>query len=181
VACGALMAAGVAFAGRSAIVNEQEAAQSWKPDPTQKKFVPGYPSTAANPRSDVCVTIGYLIQKDGSTTNFTELKSWSSDSPDRAPKPSESAPYVQIAAAVVSRTKYVRVEPKVHPVYTSSTFAFDGSKSLGEQAIRAHCLIEDLPKYVAELKEKAANQGIEHAREDAYRQRLGERQAQGGQ
>jgi len=181
VGCAALLVAGIASAGRANIVNEKDAAQTWKPDPNGQHYVPGYPTKALNPRSDACVTVGYLIQKDGSTTNFTELKSWSSDTPDRAPKPSESEPYVQLAAAVVARTKFVPVQPKAHPVYTSATFAFDGSKSLGEDAIRAHCLIEDLPKYVAELKEKAANQGIEHAREDTYRQRLMERQAQGGQ
>jgi hypothetical protein len=177
VGCAALLVAGLASAGRTAIVNEKQASETWKPDPTQQKFVPGYPSKAANPQSDACVTIGYLIQKDGSTTNFTELKSWNSAIPDRAPKPAESEPYVQISAAVVSRTKFVPVQPKAHPVYTSATFAFDGSKSLGEQAIRAHCLIDDLPTYVAELKEKAANQGIEHSREDKYRQQLSERQA----
>ena len=181
VGCAALLAAGIADAGRTTIVNEQDAVQSWKPDPAQQRFAAGYPSTAANPRSDACVTIGYLISKDGSTSNFTELKSWNSAYPGREPKPAESQPYVQIAAAVVSRTKYVSVQPKARPVYTASTFVFNGSKSGGDDGIRAHCRIEDLPKFVAQMKEQGSKRGIEHAREDQYRQRLSERQAQGGQ
>ena len=181
VGCAALLLVGIASAGRPTVVNEADVGASWKLDPAQKRYAAAYPSNAKNPKSDACVTIGYLINADGSTGNFTELKAWNSDTPERAPKPAETEAYVQIAAAVISRTKFVPVAPKARPVYTSATFAFAGSQSQNGDAIRAHCKIDDLPTYVAELKEKNHNQSIEHAREDNYRQRLSERQAQGGQ
>jgi hypothetical protein len=57
-------------------------------------------------------------------------------------------PYVQSAAATVSLWKFAPVG-KARQIYTSSSFAFAGSKALGEEEIRARCRIEDLPAFVA--------------------------------
>jgi len=151
--------AGLALAGaRVAIVNESSLADKWAPDPTQTHYVAGYPSNAADKSADVCVTIGYEVGDNGSTSDFTELKSWTSAHPDGLLAAEEAAPYTQIAAAVVSRTRYVPVG-KAHAVYTSSTFAFDGSNPLGEDAIRAHCQIADLEDFVAQLKSQSKKKG----------------------
>jgi len=151
---GALFA-GLALAGsRVAIVNEEALAQMWAPDPTQTHFVAGYPSNAADQSADVCVTIGYQVGDKGITSDFTELRSWTSAHPDGVLAAEEVAPYTQIAAAVLSRTRYVPVG-KAHAVFTSSTFAFDGSNPLGEEAIRAHCQIADLQDFVGQLQSQS--------------------------
>ena len=164
-----LLAAGLASANRIDIVSEQQAAQSWLPDPAQQKFVAGYPSTAADPTRDVCVNVGYLINADGSTSNFTEMKTWAAGAPDGVAKPAETQPYVQVAAAVVSRWHFVPVG-KPHSIYTSASFAFDGSKKLGEPAILGNCRIDDLPTFVARAKAKADSRG-DLARTHAERMR----------
>ena len=158
-ALGGALFASLALAGsRVAIVNEAALAQMWAPDPTQTHFVAGYPSNAADPSADVCVTIGYQVGDKGITSDFTELRSWTSAHPDGVLAAEEVAPYTQIAAAVVSRTRYVPVG-KAHAVFTSSTFAFDGSNPLGEEAIRAHCQIDDLQDFVEQLQEQSKKKG----------------------
>jgi hypothetical protein len=150
---------GLAFAGgRVAIVDEAALAERWTPAPGQPHLVPGYPSNAADKSADVCVTIGYQVGSDGSTSDFSELKSWTSAHPDGLMAANEAEPFTQIAAAVVARRKFVPVG-KPHAVFTSATFAFDGSQPLGEEAIRAHCQIEDLHSFVAQLQARARAQG----------------------
>jgi hypothetical protein len=154
-----LMLAGLAFAApRVLIVSESALAEKWTPDPTAQKVVAGYPGNAIDKSHDVCVSIGYEIGEDGKTSAFNELNSWTSGSVDGAATPMEVTPYSQLAAAVVSRYKYVPVgKPKT--VFTSATFAFSGSKALGEDAIRAHCAIANLNDFVAQLKSKAKDKG----------------------
>lgn len=158
-AAGGLLLAGLACAsGRVAIVDAASLADKWTPDPTAPKVVAGYPSNALDKSHDVCVSIGYEIGQDGKTSGFSELNSWTSGSADGAATPEEITPYSQIAAAVVSRYKYVPVG-KPHVVFTSSTFVFDGSKTVGEAAIRAHCDIANLSDLVAQIKAKSQDKG----------------------
>ena len=148
VATGAFLAAAAALAsGRITIVSEHEAAQSWTPAPGPR-IVAGYPKSAADPGQDVCVTIGYLIDKEGKTSNFVAMKSWSSAADKGKAAEAALEPYVQSAAATVSLWKFAPVG-KVRQIYTSSSFAFAGSKALAEEEIRTRCRIEDLPAFVA--------------------------------
>jgi hypothetical protein len=159
LAAGGLLVAGLACAsGRVTIVSAAALPEKWTPAPDAPKVVAGYPSNAVDKSHDVCVSIGYEIGADGSTSGFNELNSWTSGAPDGAATPMEITPYSQIAAAVVSRYKYVPVG-KPHVVFTSATFAFDGSKTQGEAAIRAHCDIANLNDFVAQLKSKSQDKG----------------------
>jgi len=154
-----LLVAGLAAANpRVTIVSADELATQWTPDPAVQKVVAGYPSNAIDKSHDVCVTIGYEIGEDGKTSGFNELNSWTSGTEDGAATPAEVTPYSQISAAVVSRYHYVPVG-KAKKVFTSATFAFDGSKKVGEAAIRSHCEISNLKDYVAQLKSKKNDKG----------------------
>jgi hypothetical protein len=153
------LVAGLAFASpRVIVVSEGSLAERWTPDPAAQKVVAGYPSNAVDKSHDVCVTIGYEIGEDGKTSGFNELKSWTSGTPDGVATPVEVTPYSQIAAAVVSRYKFVPVgKPKT--VFTSATFAFNGSKQAGDDAIRAHCTIANLNDFLAQLKAQGGDKG----------------------
>jgi hypothetical protein len=164
-----LLASGVASAGRIDIVSEAQLAQAWQPDPNAKAYVAGYPDAVSDKSRDVCVNIGYLIKVDGSTSDFTEMKTWSSDAPEGKPKAEDARPYVQLAAALVSQRRFVPVS-KPRSVYTSATFAFDGSNSLAEEAILERCRIDDLPTFVARAKSRADSRGdLSRARADRER------------
>ena len=154
----ASLATGLALGNRIDIVSEAQAPRLWQPDPGQRQYVAGYPDAAPDKSRDVCVSIGYLIRPDGSTANFTEMKSWSGATAGGVLGQAEAAPYVQVAALVVSRWRFVPVA-RAHSIYTSASFAFDGSKALGEAAIRDRCRIDDLPGFVARAKSRADSRG----------------------
>ena len=148
VATGALFATAALASGRITIVSERDAAQSWTATPETARYVAGIPKNAPDPGQDVCVTIGYLIDNEGKTSNFVEMKSWSSKAGELKAGNAEVGPYVQVAAATVSLRRFTPVG-KARQVYTSASFAFPGSKSLPEADIQARCRIDDLPAFVA--------------------------------
>ena len=149
VATGVLLpAAAVLASGRITIVSEQDAPKSWAPAPGVVRVVAGYPKSTTDASKDVCVTIGYLIDNEGKTSEFVEMKSWSSAAGEGKPDEAELRPFVQSAAATVSLWRFAPVG-KVRQIYTSASFAFAGSKALPEEEIRGRCRIADLPAFVA--------------------------------
>lgn len=171
-AAGAMLLAFVASAsGRVAIVSEHQVGEDWTPAPDLPRVLVGYPASAADKSRDVCVSIGFMIEKDGSTSNFSHVKSWSSATPDAEPAPEQLQPFVQSAAAAVSMWKFVPATRKPRPVYTSAAFVFEGSQSPGPDAIRARCRIENLTAFVSQAKEREARKGdLERGRQERNRQ-----------
>jgi hypothetical protein len=156
------------FAGQVSFVSEHLAAKSWVPAPGQARVVAGYPANAVGKERDVCVNIGYLIKPDGSTANFTQLKTWSSSGGDE-PAQREVEAYVQLAAAAVTRWRFVRAQPKAHSIYTSATFAFEGSRLLSAEDIRARCRIADLLDYIGKATVATTNRRWIFRRSDRLR------------
>lgn len=157
LAVGALLAAVCASAAsRVGIVSEHTLAETWIPAPDAPRVVPGYPASASESTGDVCVNIGFMIEADGKTSNFAELRSWSSATPDAAPPAKLAQPFVQSAAAAVSMWRFVPTKGKARPVYTSASFAFDRSRTQAAEAIRAHCRIEDLAGLIAHARSEQA-------------------------
>lgn len=146
--CALLLAFAAGASGRVGIVSEHRLAREWTPGPGHPHEV-AYPVAAADKSPDVCVSIGFMIQPDGTTTDFTELKSWSSASAEAAPSQAAVGIFVQSAAALVSRWRFVPTKPRPRPVYTSASFAFDGGHPLAPEAIRERCRIGDLAAFVA--------------------------------
>lgn len=171
-AAGALLLAFAAGAsGRVAIVSEHEVAEKWKPAPDAPRVVVGYPASVADKLRDVCVNIGFMIEMDGSTSNFSQVKSWSSATPDGEPAAEQLRPFVQSAAAAVSMWKFVPATDKPRQVYTSAAFVFEGSQSPGPEAIRARCRIENLTAFVNQAKSRQAQRGdLERGRQERNRQ-----------
>ena len=157
---GLLAAIGTATAGRIDIVSEADIASSWVPAPDAPRVIAGYPASAADKAQDVCVNIGFLINKDGSTSNFIQMKAWSSRAPMGAePKPELVQAYVQTAAAAVSMWRFVPAAGKAKPVYTSASFAFEGSKSATAAQIVENCRIPDLQAFVEQAKQDENRRG----------------------
>lgn len=149
IAAGTILLAGsLAASDRIEIVSETEVGQYWTHAPGVPKVVAGYPSAASDRSQDVCVNIGYLIAPDGQTAEFFEMDSWSSASRGGRPKQKQVEAFVQIAAAAVSRWRFAPVGERPQPVFTSTTFAFDGSKTLSVDAIRQRCAIPNLQAFV---------------------------------
>jgi hypothetical protein len=144
-----LAATSVADAARTRIVSEARLAEDWRPATGLAWSLPGFPSGIDRRDRAACVNLGFHIDARGLTSGFVELKSWSSQSPTRIPGASEIEPFVQLAAAAVSRWRFEPVGSRPHPIFTSMSFAFDGAGRDASGRIRAQCRIDDLPDFLA--------------------------------
>ena len=144
-------------AGRVAIVSEPQLREHWLPGPEANRYVAGYPAAATDKSLDVCVAMGYLIGEDGATSDFVALDTWSSASPTEVPDAAAVQSYVQTAAAVVSMWRYLPAGKKPRPVYTATTFVFEGNQATpgGHDQLRDRCRIGDLQAFIAEKRTAA--------------------------
>ena len=155
----AVFAAGTVAAGRLEIVSEHRSGENWKPAANSPVVTVGYPAAAADKSADVCISIGFMIQGDGTTSDLTGLSAWSSAAPDGHPAPQVAEPYVRSAAAAVSMWKFEAVKARPRPIYTAATFAFEGSGKLAPDAIRQRCRIDNLVSFISRAQDKLRETG----------------------
>lgn len=132
------------------VANEGGIARQWTLAPGATLPVPAYPEIYKSSGAEVCVAIGYLLNADGTTSDFSLLKSWSSDEPSQS-QDGYWALFATDASNALARWRFapraeVR-EPK--PVYTVATFLF-GAKDTAQ--LRSRCSIPDLPFHLVELR-----------------------------
>lgn len=168
-----LFAAGVAFAGgKRLFVNEADLGQHWVA--TYAPNVAPYPTEIADRSRDVCVSIGYQIDKNGKQGGYVVLRGWYSDKPDVDSNVDDA--FVQMAAGLISMWKFAPSPqgPAKRALFTSSSIIFVGNKKSDPAAIRSHCQIADLDAHIASMQDKEGNRG-DMNREALERQRRQQR------
>ncbi len=114
---------------------------------------PVYPEGHAQDQQQVCLTVGYLLNADGHTSDFALLKSWNSKGNLRPDNPLWAA-FAGSAARALAQWQFVP-KPEITspaPVYTAATFVFGSGDAA---ATRAHCMIPDLAARLVELRRDA--------------------------
>ena len=138
---------------RISIVNEGGIRDAWALAPGATLPVPAYPAAYAAEQAETCVAIGYLLNADGTTSDFALLKSWSAGEPRREREAFWSA-FANDASGALARWRFVP-RPEVTspvPVYTVATFLF-GAKNGAE--LRKRCAIPSLAFRIIELRQSA--------------------------
>ena len=119
--------------------------------------VPAYPVHLAKRGDEVCVAVGYLVNPDGTLTDFALLKAWSSGARGTAdPEPGYWAAFAAAAGDALAQWRF-QPRPEVtrpQPVYTVGTFVF-GSKGQ-TSAVREHCRIPSLVAHLRDLTDANA-------------------------
>jgi len=135
-------------ADRIPIADEGTIGDRWSLVPGTR-FVPAYPAEYASTPEEVCVTVGYLLNADGHTSDFALLKSWSSGSNSRG-RTKFWETFAGAASEALARWQFAP-EPGVtpRPVYTAATFTFG---RVGATGTREHCAIADLTTRLVELR-----------------------------
>lgn len=148
---GCLLGIAQASAGeRIKVKDEGGISEAWNLAPDTKLVVPPYPPEHAANKADVCVAVGYLVGKDGATSEFSMLKSWSGAKPAGDADAYWGA-FARYASAALSQWRFAPkpevADPK--PVYTVATFTFSDHPT---PALRAHCAIPSLQMHLLELR-----------------------------
>lgn len=147
-----------AAADKATILSEGGAAQYWRPVP-ESIAMPAYPGIVADKSEDVCVGVGYMLNTNGSTSDFAVLNAWGSktDNKTKATDP-HFLPFAQNSLAAVQRWKFSSTSgpgSKVKPIYTAATFAFSTTPGADAAALRGHCTIADLSDFIAKAQAEA--------------------------
>ncbi len=140
-------------------VSEASVGSYWLPKGALAQ--PGVPAGVPDATEQVCVSLGYQIQADGSTSDFTLLRSWSSKHAKGLPDSDAYGLYLRMAVAATMQHKYApapAMTGKPVAIFTSSSYAFGGPATDAE-LVRSHCRIDDLPDF------------MKQAQADAYRRR----------
>lgn len=154
---------------RLTILNEGDLGSFWRPmDETMA--MPAYPGIVADKSEDVCVSVGYLLKEDGSTSDFAVLNAWGSKTDKAKPTDPHFLPFAQNSLAAVQRWRYQAVAggAKVRPIYTSATFAFSTSGA-DAGALKGKCRIADLRQFITDAQAEASKNNITRSRMDRQR------------
>jgi len=164
----AALSPGLAFAAAAAtprVVSGDDLERWWRPLP-EASAPPAYPVATAGQAPQACVSLGFVIGADGSTSTPVELESWREGSAARPPRAQIEA-FVQAAARALSKWKFAPAG-RARPVFTSATFAFDPRGDAGD-ALAERCRIHDLPRHLRKL---AGEERKSSMRESEYRHEM---------
>ena len=144
-------------ADKASILSEGGAAQFWRPIP-ETIAMPGYPGIVADKSEDVCIGVGYMLNPDGSTSEFAVLNAWGSKTAEAKPTDPHFLPFSQNSLAAVQRWKFASVAgegARMKPIYTAATFAFSTTAGADTSAVRNRCTIADLGEFIAKAQAEA--------------------------
>jgi hypothetical protein len=150
---GALAVSSAFAADGIRVVNEGGIRDKWMLKEGVPLTVPSYPAHLARRGDEVCVALGYLVNPDGTLTDFALLKSWSSASGGSdEPEPGYWTAFAEAAGDALKQWRF-QPRPEVaraEPVFTVGTFVF-GSKGTASAA-RDHCRIPNLIALLRDLE-----------------------------
>lgn len=152
--CLALAATAAVAAKRVRIANEGEIRDQWMLADGVTLAAPGYPAAFAERGDNVCVAMGYSIKPDGTTSDFSLLKAWSSSTQDKEPTPGFWDAFSQASASALSQWKF-KPKPEVGTpsrTYTVATMHFVGKQATDAAGLRSNCAIPDLAAYIQQQK-----------------------------
>lgn len=164
ISCGALassvcvlLLSAAVHAADPRIVNEGGIRDEWMLADGAKLAAPGYPAEFAEQGDNVCIALGYLINPDGTTSNFELLRAWTSSTRGpREPARGFWEAFAKSGAVALAQWRF-KPRPEVaaaRPTYTVSTMTFMGKQAEDAAGLRSHCSIADLAKAKAELQSK---------------------------
>lgn len=142
------------------IADEGTIAKDWTPVGNAALATPAYPTVTGN-RDDVCVALGFRINRDGTTSDFSLLKAWSAGSADAPPPDRELKPFLQAAAAAVSTWRFAATPDASanRVVYTAASIAFVSDPTHQGTEVSAHCRISNLKQFIADAQSQANKRG----------------------
>lgn len=148
-------------ADRMRVVNEGGIRDQWMLADGVQLAAPGYPAAFAGRGDNVCVAVGYAIKPDGTTSDFTLLKAWTSSTGEKEPVAGFWDAFAQTSAGALSQWRF-KPRPGIsspRPTYTVATMHFMGKHATDAAGLQNRCRISDLPTFVQNQKSKRYQRG----------------------
>jgi hypothetical protein len=136
-------------ADRIQIVNQGAIDARWTIVPGTQ-LMPPYPDAYAKDAEEVCMVVGYLVNADGTTSDFSLLKSWASGGDSRS-RAKFWADFADLSSRALAQWRYTPKDPaSAKPVYTATTFVFGNQTNA--LATQEHCAVPDVAQRLVELR-----------------------------
>lgn len=151
------LAFGAQAADKTRVVNEGGIGDEWMLKPGTTLATPGYTSEMKDSGDNVCVAIGYSINKDGKTGDFAVLKTYSSR---EGATQDDFDQYASAGAGAVSQWQF-QPKPEVSKprrTVTVATMTFRGKKGGLDPTLAARCKIDDLAAVIQDANHKTIDQ-----------------------
>lgn len=162
------------------VANEGTIGDKWMLADGAALATAAYPASLAARGGNACIALGYLIGKDGTTSDFAVLKQWNSESGEQEPVDGYWQAFAQAGADAVSQWRF-KARPGVDvviPTYTVATLGFQGGKQAIDGAVlREHCQIKDLADQLARVKSERFERG-DTLKQDMEKNRMRQREQQ---
>lgn len=146
------------------IVTEGQLGQNWRVADGVQLAGPGYPEGIKGSGQNACINLGYFIDKDGKTSDFTVVKSWGGRTQGDNLDAAELDPFVRASIFAVSQWQFTPKADDVGKTFTSSTFVFTDNGA-ERQTVRGQCSVTDLQ---ALLKEEGNLKFVRNGSINAY-------------
>lgn len=140
---------------RQVVANEGRIGDKWMLAEGATLAVAEYPAPLAARGDDACIALGYLINEDGTTSDFAVLKQWNSAAGDDEPQAGYWQQFAQSGADALSQWRF-QARPGVEvvrPTYTVATLSFKGGKGQ-DGNVGGHCRVDDLAGLLQQRKAK---------------------------
>lgn len=144
------------------VANEGAIKNAWTLPAGARLPTPVYPPQFSDRALEVCVGIGYLLNADGSTSDFALLKGWNSESGEREPAKGFWAAFAQASAVALQQWRF-QPRPEVQrpsPVYTVATMMFGKQGATLSPELRRRCSIPNLAEHLAIIRADPAKRRI---------------------
>lgn len=177
-ACATLYAAAGLAADKVRIVNEGGIRDEWTAAEGAKFAAPAYPAEFNGRGDNVCVAMGYSIKPDGTTSDFSVVKAWSSSGGEKEPVSGYWEAFSQSSAQALSQWKF-KPRPEIatpQPTYTVATMMFGGKEPMDAATLRGHCAVADLRTAVQEAKSNKFMSGKDKHELDSMRRQMNAQQ-----
>lgn len=138
------------------VANEGRIASWWRLAEGVEVAGPGYPEKSLSMRPDVCLALGYVIQKDGAVADPVVVKRWSSDP---ALENAAWEDFSRAAVGEIQRWRFVPVQGAVaRPTFTVATFYFSGGE-VDAVDLKQQCHIDDVHDALISARQAAYDRG----------------------
>lgn len=138
------------------VANEGRIASWWRLAEGVEVAGPGYPEKSLPARPDVCLALGYVIQRDGTVADPVVVKRWSSAS---ALDDAAWEDFGRSAVGELRRWRFVPAQDVVaRPTFTVATFYFSGGEADAAD-LKQQCHIDDVHDALLSARQAAYDRG----------------------
>ena len=164
---------------KAVVQNEGAIRDKWMLADGVQLAAPAYPAEYTKLNRNVCLALGYLINPDGTTSDFKVLKQWNQTTQEKEPEAGFYEAFAKAGAVAVAQWKFKPRPEVTQPVetYTVATLSFQANREIDAAQLRQPCQIPNLAAHMEIQRKKDMNDAnIERGlrrNDDALRKAVG--------